>query len=442
MPPSGYSHLLSHKDFIITLHQQNRTHQDIISHLKQDYNLEVSRSTLSRCLRKWNIKKYKKWEASDEIQILIKELFSRGLQDADILLIIKEKHPDSQLCIRQLRQIRQQLKLPQRRDNYESDEVQKELISTVQKDLDSGFIQGFGREHLYTHFRQQGHSISRDRLFKTVQLLDPDGIKRRLNDLQRHRGSYIVPGPNYLWSIDGYCKLQHWGIEIYAAIDTYSRYIRCFLNLSHTGLYQTNTLSDRIAFLAVYMPIIRQEVTNYVSVWNNHQIRTQRKRPDGVYGRPWKLYYHPDNALQYGLKPDSQVLSELHMHFENWDINEYLPLETKNWCQNQISQLGLSSGRVTAAAVNKQGERLHKIIYLQLRKLVHDHIRSQQVPILQESEKPTGAWDWLTERLQEHEMNFDNVMEMNIYDENSDNSEDIKLDVSDENSGDVKPDVL
>ncbi|ODH17513.1 hypothetical protein ACO22_06260 [Paracoccidioides brasiliensis] len=225
MPPSGYSHLLSHKDFIITLHQQNRTHQDIISHLKQDYNLEVSRSTLSRCLRKWNIRKYKKWEASDEIQILIKELLSRGLQDADILLIIKEKHPDSQLCIRQLRQIRQQLKLPQRRDNYESDEVQKELISTVQKELDSGFIQGFGREHLYTHFRQQGHSISRDRLFKTVQLLDPDGIKRRLNDLQRHRGSYIVPGPNYLWSIDGYCKLQHWGIEIYAAIDAYSRYI-------------------------------------------------------------------------------------------------------------------------------------------------------------------------------------------------------------------------
>ncbi|EEH44980.2 uncharacterized protein PADG_08629 [Paracoccidioides brasiliensis Pb18] len=421
---------------------------------------------------------------NDEIQILIKELLSRGLQDADILLIIKEKHPDSQLCIRQLRQIRQQLKLPQRRDNCESDEVQKELISTVQKELDSGFIQGFGREHLYTHFRQQGHSISRDRLFKTVQLLDPDGIKRRLNDLQRHRGSYIVPGPNYLWSIDGYCKLQHWGIEIYAAIDAYSRYIvliyigitnrtaasvlrqfldvlqatstfpqiirsdrgtetsmiaaaqlklhqatesntslnecyrfgtstlnqrieswwgqlakqltnywrRYFLNLSHTGLYHTNTLSDRIAFLAVYMPIIRQEVTNY-----------------------------------YDLKPDSQVLSELHMHFENWDINEYLPLETKNWCQNQISKLGFSSGRVTAAAVNKQGERLHKIIYLQLRKLVHDHIRSQQVPILQESEKPTGAWDWLTERLQEHEMNFDNVMEMNIYDENS---------------GDVKPDVL
>jgi hypothetical protein len=58
-----------------------------------------------------------------------------------------------------------------------------------------------------------------------VRQLDPDGITRRLNDVQRHRGQYIVPGPNYLWSIDGYCKLQFWGIEIYAGVDAYSRYI-------------------------------------------------------------------------------------------------------------------------------------------------------------------------------------------------------------------------
>ena len=34
-----------------------------------------------------------------------------------------------------------------------------------------------------------------------------------------------MPGPNYLWSIDGYCKLSFFGFEIYAAIDAYSRYI-------------------------------------------------------------------------------------------------------------------------------------------------------------------------------------------------------------------------
>lgn len=67
--------------------------------------------------------------------------------------------------------------------------------------------------------------IFRDRLFAAIRKLDSADITRRLNDLQRYRGAYIIPGPNYLWSVDGYCKLQYWGIEIYAAIDAYSRYI-------------------------------------------------------------------------------------------------------------------------------------------------------------------------------------------------------------------------
>ena len=43
--------------------------------------------------------------------------------------------------------------------------------------------------------------------------------------MQRTRGQYIVPGPNFIWSIDGYCKLDAYGFEIYAVIDAYSRYI-------------------------------------------------------------------------------------------------------------------------------------------------------------------------------------------------------------------------
>jgi hypothetical protein len=43
--------------------------------------------------------------------------------------------------------------------------------------------------------------------------------------MQRHRGQYIVPGPNFIWSIDGYDKLKPYGIEIYACIDGYSRYV-------------------------------------------------------------------------------------------------------------------------------------------------------------------------------------------------------------------------
>jgi len=63
------------------------------------------------------------------------------------------------------------------------------------------------------------------RLFDLIKTVDPEGVARRKYDLQRHRGEYIVPGPNFLWSIDGYCKLDLFGFEIYGAIDAYSRYI-------------------------------------------------------------------------------------------------------------------------------------------------------------------------------------------------------------------------
>jgi hypothetical protein len=58
-----------------------------------------------------------------------------------------------------------------------------------------------------------------------VKELDLVGLERRTNDLQRHREEYIVPSPDYIWSLDGHDKLSNWGIEIYAAIDAYSQFI-------------------------------------------------------------------------------------------------------------------------------------------------------------------------------------------------------------------------
>jgi hypothetical protein len=34
-----------------------------------------------------------------------------------------------------------------------------------------------------------------------------------------------VQGPNFLWSVDGYDKLSHWGFYVHGCIDAYSRYI-------------------------------------------------------------------------------------------------------------------------------------------------------------------------------------------------------------------------
>lgn len=67
--------------------------------------------------------------------------------------------------------------------------------------------------------------MARDSLFSIVKRLDPKGLELCAADRNRRKGEYIVPGPDYIWSIDGHEKLSPFGFEIYAAIDAYSRCI-------------------------------------------------------------------------------------------------------------------------------------------------------------------------------------------------------------------------
>jgi hypothetical protein len=86
-------------------------------------------------------------------------------------------------------------------------------------------IDGYGRGFLYTHFRRKGFIVARDRLFKIYRTINPEAVERRRHNLQQRRGEYLVPGPNFIWSIDGHNKLKPYGIEIYGCIDAYSRYV-------------------------------------------------------------------------------------------------------------------------------------------------------------------------------------------------------------------------
>ncbi|KAH8772382.1 hypothetical protein BGZ57DRAFT_713837, partial [Hyaloscypha finlandica] len=47
----------------------------------------------------------------------------------------------------------------------------------------------------------------------------------RSEEMKVARGEYNIHGPNFVWLIDGYCKLRFCGIEIYAGINAYSRFV-------------------------------------------------------------------------------------------------------------------------------------------------------------------------------------------------------------------------
>jgi hypothetical protein len=45
---------------------------------------------------------------------------------------------------------------------------------------------------------------------------------------KKRRDNYVVPGPDWLWCLDGHDKLSRFGIEIYGCVDAYSRKIIWF----------------------------------------------------------------------------------------------------------------------------------------------------------------------------------------------------------------------
>uniref|UniRef100_A0A1X7UVF2 Integrase core domain-containing protein n=1 Tax=Amphimedon queenslandica TaxID=400682 RepID=A0A1X7UVF2_AMPQE len=69
------------------------------------------------------------------------------------------------------------------------------------------------------HLRSKGIRIPRSRIRASVHRLDPF-VRDRLKPAIR-RCSYHVPGPNYVWHIDGNQKLIRWRIVIHGGIDGY-----------------------------------------------------------------------------------------------------------------------------------------------------------------------------------------------------------------------------
>jgi hypothetical protein len=157
--------------------------------------------------------------------------------------------------------------------------------------------------------------------------------------------------------------------------------------------------------LAVYMPLIRSGVTEYVQNWNHHSIRKQNDRPEGVYGQPYKMFeWSKEPIIDYGMVPDKDLLSELSNAHSYWgktflikvdtsladtsiDIDEYLPGQTLEWCRSILTELGFSDLKYEDVFTN--GDRIHTQAYLQLRNYINNHIVSGSRPILEESQKPT-----------------------------------------------------
>ncbi|KAL4789390.1 hypothetical protein BDV19DRAFT_397054 [Aspergillus venezuelensis] len=214
-----------YKGEIINLFQTGSYTNSIALYLARKYDIKVSIRTIKARLKNWGIARNFSQGKDPALHARIKVLmYHAGLGEADILKVLRSEGYGIQA--RTLRYIRTKLGMLNWTWNPVRDQEQvNAVMETLRTELATGQIDGYGQGMLATHFRSQGLLIGRDRLFSMYKQLVPEAVQTSLHDLQRHRGTYIVPGPNFIWSIDGYLKLAPYGIEIYAAIDAYSRYI-------------------------------------------------------------------------------------------------------------------------------------------------------------------------------------------------------------------------
>lgn len=107
-------------------------------------------------------------------------------------------------------------------------------------------IQSLGRGYLHNYIRSRARvAISQHEAYKIYRTMRPDDVQRRLEMGWTHRTRFAVPGPNFVWCLDGYDRLEGFGFQIHACIDAYSRYIVWI----HVGRRSTASMGVMVQYL-------------------------------------------------------------------------------------------------------------------------------------------------------------------------------------------------
>jgi hypothetical protein len=104
-----------------------------------------------------------------------------------------------------------------------------ETQQQVENAISNGPARIFGRRWLITWLRLHGFKAHQVDVSSAQRLIDPNGVTSHQPGLRKARlENYVTSGPNFLWCLDGHDKFSQYGIQIYAAVDAYSREIIWF----------------------------------------------------------------------------------------------------------------------------------------------------------------------------------------------------------------------
>jgi hypothetical protein len=242
--------LLPYREAITEWARTNVNQEEIANRLKDLYGISVDPRTVRRRLQEWNVQTRTQTADTPFLRAQIAILYRLGDTDEEMLEDLEDCGYTA--SITGVVRIRKKLGLIRRMTTMDRQAADEQLFAILQSELNDGRVAGYGRRHLHAYFRQQGLLVTRsvflhftvspqlgrlgpclltyfvvyrESLYAMLRLLDPEAIALRMRRMQSKKGEYIVPGPDWIWSIDGHDKLSPFGIEIYACIDAYSRNI-------------------------------------------------------------------------------------------------------------------------------------------------------------------------------------------------------------------------
>lgn len=220
--------LEGHLDLILEKLDQKKPHHEICEILFQLCGIRVGISTFRAFLRANKISRPRNDEITPAIQERIRYLvFQENLNDNAVLKQLTNENIS--LSARKLADVRKSLKIYRRKNEKQREEVLSQVKEFISNDFSTEqYLRSMGFTYLNTELRKHGFLAPKHDAYSIYKSISPDIMHLRWQKKKILRRAFKVPGPNWIWSIDGHEKLRAYGIEIYAAIDAYSRFIPWF----------------------------------------------------------------------------------------------------------------------------------------------------------------------------------------------------------------------
>ena len=213
------------------LNEEGLTNKQLLDWLLEEKEIQCTLRSLERRLQQWGVRCNAMTQVpiTDKLAERVNYLFHHSLlSDSQIAIKIAEED-GLQSSANQVQEIR--LLFGWHRQNLTPTQstAQQQLAQQYVGQFIAGEGRYFGRRWAITYLRRRGHRARQLNVTNAPRLFDPEGVTHRVPGLRKRRlENYITAGPDHLWCLDGHDKLSQYGIEIYAAVDAYSRKIIWF----------------------------------------------------------------------------------------------------------------------------------------------------------------------------------------------------------------------